>query len=540
MKRTMMSLIGVAVALGAVTGVAAVAAPDGGTAAAPADGTRLPVQRSALLCPAPTSSEVGETAYTAFAPKGAAAGSGTGSGAGSGTTKGTAQLLPAGTVKDDGGSDRGTSKGQGQGKGTDTGKDSGAATAGGRVVPPRDTKPVVPLQQAGTPVTATTDRSDAPALVGAADGALAPGWTVQQTTAVAAGAGRGLLGLSCTAPDTAFWFPGVSTGTGRQDYVHLTNPGSTPAVVDLELRGKDGALGGAAGENITVPPHTDVPVLLSTLTTAPTADATLHVTAREGRVGAAVQAVDGKLGSDWLPAAGDPSPGAVLPGIPKDATSVRLVAIAPGDADADLKVQLATPTGLITPAGLETLHVKSGMTTAVDLKDLTKGEAGSLVLTPADSTSKAPVAAALRVTRGTGDNQEMAFIPATRPVEQRATAADNRDKGSTLSLVAPEKGKDARVKVTASAGSGGGTPVTKTYTVKGGTTLEIDPPRPQGLKGGYALTVEPESGSGPVHASRTLALPQGKVPAFTIQPLPDDRGSVLVPTAGQDLSVLTD
>ncbi|GAU68519.1 hypothetical protein SSP35_08_00130 [Streptomyces sp. NBRC 110611] len=525
----MMSLIGVAVALGAVTGVAAVAAPDGGTEAAPAAGTRLPVQRSALLCPAPTSSEVGETAYTAFVPKGTAAGSG--------TPKGTARLLPAGTVKDDGGSDRGADKSQGKGKG----KDSGADPAGGRVVPPRDTKPVVPLRQAGTPVTTTTDRSGAPALVGAADGALAPGWTVQQTTAVAAGAGRGLLGLSCTAPDTAFWFPGVSTETGRQDYVHLTNPGSTPAVVDLELRGKGGALsGGGAGENITVPPHTDVPVLLSTLTTTPTTDATLHVTAREGRVGAAVQAVDGKLGSDWLPAAGDPSPGAVLPGIPKDATSVRLVALAPGGADADLKVQLATPTGLITPAGLETLHVKSGMTTAVDLKDLTKGEAGSLVLTPADGTSKAPVTAALRVTRGTGDNQEMAFIPATRPVERRATAADNRDKGSTLSLVAPEKGKDARVKVTASAGSGGGTPVSKTYTVKGGTTLDIDPPRPQGLKGGYALTVEPEAGSGPVHAARMLALPQGKVPAFTIQPLPDDRGSVLVPTAGQDLSVLTD
>ncbi len=107
---------------------------------------------------------------------------------------------------------------------------------------------------------------------------------------------------------------------------------------------------------------------------------------------------------------------------------------------------------------METLHLKSGMTTAVDLKDLTKGEAGSLVLTPSDSGSKVPVAAALRVTRGKGDKQEMAFIPATRPVEKRATAADNRGKDSTLSLVAPEKGKDAKVKVTASAGSGGGDP----------------------------------------------------------------------------------
>ncbi|MFF8790566.1 DUF5719 family protein [Streptomyces sp. NPDC015125] len=531
MKRTMMSLIGVTVALAAVTGVAAVTGPGDGAGDAPRGGTRLPVQRSALLCPAPTSSEVGETAYTAFAPKGAAPGAD--------GKKGTAQLLPAGTVKDTGGTGDGKDKGKG-GKNGKGGKGGAADSAAGQAVPPRDTKPVVPLQQAGRPVTTTTDRPDAPALVGTADGPLAPGWTVQQTTSVAAGAGRGLLGLGCTTPDTTFWFPGVSTATDRQDYVHLTNPDSAPAVVDLELRGKDGALAGSAGEDISVPPHTTVPVLLSTLTNTPTTNATLHVVAREGRVGAAVQASDGKLGSDWLPAAADPSPSVVLPGVPKDATSVRLVALAPGESDADLKVQLATPTGMITPAGVETLHLKSGMTTAVDLKDLTKGEAGSLVLTPSDSGSKVPVAAALRVTRGKGAKQEMAFIPATRPVEKRATAVDNRGKDATLSLVAPEKGKDAKVKVTASAGSGGGTPVTKTYTVKGGTSLDVAPPRPTGLKGSYALTVEPESGSGPVYASRMLARPQGGVLAFTVQPMPDDRGSVLVPTAGQDLSVLTD
>lgn len=527
MKRTMMSLIGVAAALGAVTGVAAVTAPGGGAQEAPRSSSLLPVQRSALLCPAPTSSEVGQTDYTAFAPKGAAAGAD--------GKKGTAQLLPAGTVKDAGGTDTGKGKGK-----KSTGKNGkGADAAAGQAVAPRDTKPVVPLQEAGKPVTTSTDSPDAPALVGAADGTLAPGWTVQQTTSIAAGAGRGLLGLSCTTPDTTFWFPGVSTATDRQDYVHLTNPDPTPAVVDLQLRGKDGSLGGSAGEDITVPPHTTVPVLLSTLTTSPTTNASLQVVAREGRIGAAVQATDSKLGSDWLPAAADPSPSVVLPGIPKDATSVRLVALAPGESDADLKVQLATPTGLITPAGLESLHLKSGMTTAVDLKDVTKGEAGSLVLTPSDGGSKAPISAALRVTRGKGAKQEMAFIPATRPVEQRATAADNRAKGSTLSLVAPEKGKDAKVKVTASAGSGGGTPVTKTYTVKGGTSLDVAPPTPQGLKGTYALTVEPAAGSGPVYAARMLARPQGGVPAFTVQALPDDRGTVLVPTAGQDLSVLT-
>ncbi|UQA95105.1 DUF5719 family protein [Streptomyces halobius] len=536
MKRTIMSLTGAAVALAAVTGVAALAAPGGQTPETSGGGTRLPVQRSALLCPAPTSSQVGETTYTSFAPKGAGADA---------AGKGTAKLLPAGTVKDTDDGDGKSSDKDGD-KGRDKkGKDAKAEETGGdsvgpQVVLPRDSKPVAPLQKAGKPVTATADGADAPALVGAADGALAPGWTVQQTTSVAAGTGRGLLGLTCAAPDTTFWFPGVSTDRDRRDYVHLTNPDSSTAVVDLELHGKDGTLTAPAGEDIAVPPHTTVPVLLSTLTGTPVTNAALHVSAREGRVGASVQAGDSKLGSDWLPASADPSPSLVLPGIPADATAVRLVAVAPGESDADLKVRLATPTGLITPAGLETLHVKSGMTTAVDLKDITKGEAGSLVLTPADGDSKAPVAAALRVIRGKGDKQEMAFIPSSRPVQTRATVADNRAKGSTLSLLAPEKGKDAKVKVTASAGSGGGTPVSKTYTVKGGTTMAVEPPRPQGLKGSYALTVEPERGGGPVYAARTLTLPQGGIPAFTVQLLPDDRGTVVVPTAGQDLSLLTD
>jgi hypothetical protein len=287
------------------------------------------------------------------------------------------------------------------------------------------------------------------------------------------------------------------------------------------------------GEGITVQPHASEPILLNTLTDDAQTNLTVHVNVRSGRVAAAVQALDDKLGGDWLAASTEPAGSLVLPGIPKDATSVRLVAFVPGDTDADLKVRLASPSGLITPAGTETLHVKSGMTAAVDLGDVTRGEAGSLVLTPTGTS--VPVVAALRVVRGKGDNQETAFIPATSPVGTRATVAENSSKGSTLALSAP--GRSAQVKVTASAGSEGGTAVTKTFTIKGGTTQNVAAPVPSGLKGTYALTVEPVSG-GPVYASRMLAVTQEGVPGFTVQTLPDDRGTVAVPDAEQDLSVL--
>lgn len=495
MKRTTLSLFAATAALAAVTGAGLLNAPPGGGGgggAAARTPARLPVQQSTLVCPAPTSSDVGETTYTAYTPVGGTAGRG--------AKKTAADLLPAGSAGK---------------KSPDTGK------------------PVLSLKEPGKPATAGTDRSDAPALTGTATGALAPGWTVQQTTVVGAGSGRGLHGLSCAAPGTSFWFPGASTAKSRQDYAHLTNPDSTPAVVDLELYGKDGRLKAPAAEGVTVPPRSTVPVLLSTLTDAPADNLTLHAVARSGRVGAAVQASDDKLGGDWLQPAADPDRNVVLPGIPADATSVRLIAFAPGPDDADVRLRLAGPSGSITPAGHEALHIKSGMTATVDLGNITKGEAGSLLLGTEDGGG--PVVAALRVTRGKDDKQETAFIPGTPPIEVRGTVADNRAKGSTLSLTAP--GKEARVKVTASAGRDGGRPVTRSYTVKAGTTLAVEPPQPSGGKGGYAVTVEKVSG-GPVHASRMLALPKDGIPMFTIQPLPDDHSLVAVPEARPDLSML--
>lgn len=500
MKRTTLSLIACATALAAVTGFAAVSAPDGSGTDTAAPAARLPVERTSLLCPAPSTSDLAETAYTSFTPvtKGA-------------DEKGSAELTAAETTED-GGKDEQGKKGE-----TDEKKE----------------KPVVQPKAPGTPVAGKSTGADTPALIGTAEGNSAPGWTVQQTTEVAAGTGRGLQGVNCTAPDTEFWFPGASTATGRTDYVHLTNPDDSAAVVDIELYGKDGALKTTVGEGVTVPPHTSESLLLSTLTEVKQTDLTVHVGVRSGRLGAAVQALDDKTGGDWLTAAADPASELVLPGIPKDATAVRLMLFTPGGTDADLKVRLASPSGLITPAGHETVHVKAGMTTGVDLGEVTRGEAGSLVLTPTDGA--VPVVAAVRVVRGKGDEQESAFIPASDPVGARATVADNRAKSTTLALSAP--GEAAQVKVTASAGTEGGTPATKTYTIKAGTTQNVDAPVPAGLKGSYALTVETVSG-GPVHASRTLTGSDDDVAGFTVQTLPDDRGTVSVPNADEDLSVL--
>ncbi|MCH0538474.1 hypothetical protein I3F58_02630 [Streptomyces sp. MUM 203J] len=524
MNRSTLSLLAAATALAALTGVAAITSPDTPATATPgtAAPARLPVERSSLLCPAPSSSEVAETAYTSFTP----AGSGDKS-TGKAEKTDKAELKPSAPSRD-------TTAAEDDDK-QDGQQDEEKETE--KAKPSAADKAVLTATTPGTPVSAEADGATAPALIGLASGRLAPGWTTQQTTLVPAGGARGLLGVSCTPPDTDFWFPGVSTAENRRDYVHLTNPDDTAAVVDIELYGPEGPLKSQLTDGIGVPAKSSVPVLLSTLTADPAAtNVTAHVTTRSGRVGAAVQSAVDQLGSDWLTASTDPAATLVLPGIPADATSVQLVVYAPGEDDAEMKIQLMGPTGTITPAVQQSIRVKSGMTAAADLKDLTSGEAGSLLLSPAQAGRSTPVVAALRVIRGAGEKQEVAFVPATSPVGERGSIAGNTAKNTTLFLAATGKG-DAEVKVTASAGTEGGTPATKTYTVKGGTTQAVTPPVPSGLKGAYALTVEPAPGA-QVHAARMLTRKEGEVEMFTLQPLTDDGSHVAVPEARQDLTVL--
>ena len=514
MNRATMSLLAGVAALAAITGVAALR---------PADGTeprtleaRLPrpVERSALTCPRPSSSEFATTWYTAFTPPASAPESTPEEG-------GSAELLPAPEYSP------GSADEDENGENAESGENGEGTEA----------EPVAPLAEPGAPVTVTVSDAGAPALTGTAEAGLAPGWTVQQTTRVDAGTGRGLLGTACQTPDTEFWFAGASTAESRHDYVHITNPDAAATVVDIELYGPEGRVETDTAEGFTVPGGTTVPVRLSTLTDEPLGDLAVHVTARTGRIGAQIEAVDDQRGADWLPPATAPAGGpVVLPGIPAEATGVRLVAFAPGDEDVTLEVGLAGPGGTITPAGFETVSLRSGELTALDLGNLTQGEASSLVLTPAGGSDSGRVVAALQVVGGEENAAEMAFIPATSPVEERATVSGNTGSGTTLALVAP--GDAVEVSVTISAGTEGGEPVTETYTVDGATTLTVSPEIPDGTQGSYAITVQP-SGA-PLYAARTLTMGDSDARVFTVQTLPDDRSAVEVPDTDQDLSIMLD
>ena len=520
-NRTTVSLLAAATALAAAFGIAQLRPPADPAAAGPGGTTRAQVERTSAVCPHPMQGFSGATTYTAFTPAG-----------NSGAAGGKATLSDIVGGPQPSGSPSSTSSAGPTAKAGSKASKKASEKPSGKPAASR-----AAVAEPGVPVSAKAPGGDtAPALAAIADGGLAPGFTVQQTTTVTDSRGRGISGLTCGASGTSFWFAGASTAAGRDDYVSLTNAEDQPAVVDLVLHGPDGEIDNGTAGSVTAPPGGSVQILLSTLTRSAVADLVVNVVARTGRVSAALHASDGSRGSDWLPASAAADGTVVIPGLPEDLTSARLVVLAPGDDDADLKVQLSGPNGWFTPAGHETLHVKSGMVAATDLGAITRGEAAALRLSPSDPKHATPVVAGMRVDRGEGSRTDAAWLAGSAPVGERAVSAENRAGGSTLYLTST--GGAAVVRVTSSAGASGGTPASKEMKVPAGATVALDAPKPSGGKGVFAVTVQTLSG-GPVTAARMLFATKSKVPMFTVQPMQDDRSTVLVPHAAQDEAILT-
>ncbi|MFF7633752.1 DUF5719 family protein [Kitasatospora sp. NPDC008050] len=511
-SRAGVSLLACAAVLGLVFGVAELrppASPAGPPAGAPVGAQ---VERTAVICPQPIQGVTGSTQITAFTP-----GNGGPAQGGSATLRDVAP--PAAAAGSASGSPApAPSPGQAQ--------NAGQANA------------LVTLTKPGVPVGAQADNGDsAVGTIATATGSYAPGFTVTQTTTVTDPHGQGLSAVNCAASGTHFWFAGASTAGDRKDYVSLTNPDATAAVVDLRLYGANGPIDSDAATGITVPPGSSLAVLLTSVITDQVSDLAVEVSARSGRVGAFLHAADGSAGADWIPASVDPAPSVTIPGLPGDLSAARLIVAAPGGSDdADLKVQLSGPNGWFTPAGHETIHVKAGMVNAVDLGQITRQQASALRLTPSDPQHPTPVVAAMRVDRSANGKSDSAWLTGTDPVGRRASVADTRGGGTSTVLITAT-GDAATVKLTASASTGGGTPNTQTVQVPAGATISVASPEPAGGNGTFGLTVESVSG-GPVVAARVLVVPSNNVPMFTVQALRDDHSYVQIPQANPDPGVL--
>jgi hypothetical protein len=366
-------------------------------------------------------------------------------------------------------------------------------------------------------------------------GASAPGMSAGLLTRSGVPAMRGLLGTSCAAPGTDFWFVGSGAVVGQRGRVYLTNPEPAPAVVDITLYGPDGAIDAPAGSGIAVAPGAQEVTLLDALAPGITVFA-VHVHVRSGRISAAVrdQQVAGLTpqGADWLPPAAAPARHQLVPGVLSGTGERRLQVVAPGESDAIVKVRLVAESGTFAPAGLDVIEVAAGTVKDIDLAPFGTGDAFAV-----DLDSDVPVTAGVldRVTATGSDVEDVAYAAAGLPLRAATPgvvpeARVGTGVASTLLLAAPAGAVHVRLSVLPPAT---GTP--RELTVPAASQLPVDLAT-LGATGSFAVLVRPLAGSGPLYAVREVSQSDPAGPLVTSEPVLPGRYTVRVPRVLADLS----
>lgn len=248
------------------------------------------------------------------------------------------------------------------------------------------------------------------------------------STLVTAGDLRGLTAASCQVPATESWLVGGATDISSTAQLVLSNAGTTPAEVLLQVWGPSGPVD-LTGERYLVAPGAQQVVVLGGV--APELRAlALRVQATGGRVTASVQdsALDGftPTGTDLVVPGAAPATRQVVPGVSVEASQVGDAAapvlrlLAP-DGATTARVTLLGVDGTTTLPGVEEIELSAGAVTDVPLGGLPAGS--WTVLVEADL----PVVAAAQVSR-TGLAGELDEVPRV----DRAWAASVTADGDAL------------------------------------------------------------------------------------------------------------
>lgn len=454
-------------------------------------------------------------------------------------------------------------------------------------------EPEIVITAPGDSGQVVADARRLPPLTARTTGSLAPGLVSTESTLDTSDSGRGLSSTACLGPDTSWWFVGSGSTAGRESNLVLVNPESTPAELDVAIFGPEGPLVTPALRGLVLEANARTVVRLTR--EAPRLPAAAwHVSVRSGRVVAAVQdtEIEGYIprGDDWIPPAADPSTRVLVPGIMPGRSDRQLIVLAPGEADATVRVRLVTEGGSYVPTALSQIDVPAGTVVTASLTEALDGQPATLEL-----SSDEPIVAGVRQRHsGVGATDfaldEVSFTAGAVPVSTVAavtglpTAAG---AGVTLWITAPGEpllapgtaapmpsgmageddtaGPSAMTMTPSADDTGGGTaddtaapaggaagsrtPVRVTVQVlpEGGTPLEpiavevlpgrlveVRIPRPRGAEW-FTAVVRPEGGEVLIAHRVAVRDPSGAlVSGFPWRPL---RTTVGVLPAGEDIGI---
>lgn len=363
------------------------------------------------------------------------------------------------------------------------------------------------------------------------EGVLAPALIAGQVTRVTGGRSRGLSATACTVSSSDSWFVGGGGSVGRRTTVLLTNPDSTPALVDLEVYGPKGRAEARGGQGILVPARQQKAVRIDVL--APeTEQIAVHVLARAGRVSSAVQDVNTKglipRGADFVPQSAPPAVRVLVPGVLGGTSGTRVLqVVAPGEADAIVNLKIVADDGTFAPESAALLEVPAGTLQQVDLSPFLDGIAAASVLLESD----VPVVAGLRTVIASGAGAEVAYTAGTPALSGPAgfgpvTVDDART--ATLFLSAAD---DQGLVTVVLLDPAGGAPKSQDVVVPGGTTTPV---KLSGVPAGAGIVVTPITGSGPVQAVLLLGETRSDGSLLASVPLVSRALTVTVPPVRPD------
>lgn len=292
---------------------------------------------------------------------------------------------------------------------------------------------------------------------------------------------RGLAVSNCTRPAMESWLVGGSAATGANDLVLLSNPGDTPATVDLRVYGADGAQDPIAGRQVVVAARTQRIVPLAALRRGEESPV-VRVTATGAPVRASLQSTLTRTliagGVDQISAVALPSTEQVIPAVD--------VTVAPDSAASagGMSVRLLAP-GSDTTATVTVRSVADG-SVATEQRDialradhpleleLTGMPVGDYTVT---ATAEVPVVAAAWTSTDLAAPADFAWAVAAPPVDAPTLVAIASAPEPTLTLTAAQ---DAAVVVSPVDGGAAQTIEltagrSRTVPVVAGAIYRIDP-----------------------------------------------------------------
>ena len=371
-------------------------------------------------------------------------------------------------------------------------------------------------------------------------GGLAPGLVADQWGRDPRGTGRGMASTACAPAASQFWFVGGGAVVGRRTRIVLVNPDENAAVVDLEVFGPEGLLDTPGGRGLVIPAQARAIVQLDSL--APGVRSTaVHVNVRTGRVGASVaddqmSGLDA-VGTDWLPSAAAPATTVYVPGLNPGPGGRVLSILAPGDQDANVRIQIMSASGVFAPAERDTVQVPAGTVISLDMAPVTDAQPATLML-----TSDQPIAAGLRQFYGSKDEQnETSYSAGSAPFTGTAAVSGLPVRQATevrLAITAVDADASVSIRLLPySAGNGSGElTAAKTVQVKAGNVAWVPLTPPAGTEW-YTAVVSTDEGSAPVLVAHRVLEASDYGDLVTGYPWTAMRTEVQVPQAEQDPGV---